>query len=1150
MLCKMKKETAALNGMPYAGNPHVRFDEGEVASEKPRRGSLLYMTKQMLAGLAAVAAFGAEAALSAKSYIQDGLAVQFDGIENIGFGQHNNLATQWKDLVGPQTFNLPTGDNAWSFSENGLHTVRANGVSLSNNSALNTAVANANFTVECAFNKEKETPVSSKGYKNKICVLYLLRDSNYPFGTINASAYGFSPIGKGHEGALNASVSGAASVGQHSLSCVQDGTNWAVRVDGAYEKIGSVASLGTPSFRHGFKFNQGYYADYGLDGYYHSLRVYTRSLTEAEVAVNRAVDQVRFFGAEPDDLTLPDGWRFAGSGDEVTIERRVTVAAAPAAGGTVKIDDGGARTSVDIWMEKDTKELMTLTAMPADGYVFLGWVGKDVTDAQMMENPLTIEIGSDVKASYRETSGGEPRTYSYVGGANGLWSNGANWRDATGAGGVPVAGDAVTIPAGKSVLVDESTAQSASLEILGTLTASNWETCVWADVIRIGNGGTVTCAGPFTGESGTNRVWLKCVDFNLAEGGKIAMDGKGFSGGLVNQAKGYGPGTINEQGQYGCSHGGFGGHCYGNGKYPLLPYGSAEQPEEPGSGGKAGWGGACAGGGVVRIEATGCVTVNGSILASGGSSKDCSKGTDGTFDNPGSGGSVWISCATFAGTNGVIRAIGGGGADPRAPNYLYGTDYRVTRNAGGGRIAIHYGAGQLAEDVQNVEVSTAAGLCTGQKETYATMDRYRSGGDCGTVWFSDTKLLDATLGKGLSGQVAFVTNYVYSGDLDWVKGHVRFAAPGANVTIAGSLTMTDGNSRLEVGGCEYAIRTAFLDIYGGRKINRLTVDGDVSLLNGARLDIRSAGMEEDSDFENWGGLVTVDGALHIASNSSVYAWCDVVRCTAPRFVVGTLTVDEGGLMSSEARGGAGASDNTQFPVTVKTIYGYSPMGHVASKAPYYTQAGQHLGYGGKGTGYQSWSNPELYDTGDGQYRPQHAGTGGGASGYGDGGAGGGVIFVESAGAIVVNGEINVDGSQTWLAGSGLRAHEGSGSGGTIFLSGKTFSGGVSARLTACGGKGVVEKSNFDKTATQFGGAGAGGCIAVWTGAEYPGKMSSRRVSVATASDVFLGVAVANGGERFSPEDLTDEVPNYAKGAAGSVWFCDVREKGGLMLLFR
>ena len=38
---------AILRGKPDAGNPHVRFDEGEVASAKPRRGSLLYKTKNM-----------------------------------------------------------------------------------------------------------------------------------------------------------------------------------------------------------------------------------------------------------------------------------------------------------------------------------------------------------------------------------------------------------------------------------------------------------------------------------------------------------------------------------------------------------------------------------------------------------------------------------------------------------------------------------------------------------------------------------------------------------------------------------------------------------------------------------------------------------------------------------------------------------------------------------------------------------------------------------------------------------------------------------------------------------------------------------------------------------------------------------------------
>ena len=53
---------AILRGKPDAGNPHVRFDEGEVASAKPRRGSLLYKAtkiktvKSLKAGLLACAA--------------------------------------------------------------------------------------------------------------------------------------------------------------------------------------------------------------------------------------------------------------------------------------------------------------------------------------------------------------------------------------------------------------------------------------------------------------------------------------------------------------------------------------------------------------------------------------------------------------------------------------------------------------------------------------------------------------------------------------------------------------------------------------------------------------------------------------------------------------------------------------------------------------------------------------------------------------------------------------------------------------------------------------------------------------------------------------------------------------------------------------
>ena len=54
----------ALDGKPYAGNPHVRFDEGEVASAAtPRRGSLLYSAFQK-SGMRAAAAFACCAALT------------------------------------------------------------------------------------------------------------------------------------------------------------------------------------------------------------------------------------------------------------------------------------------------------------------------------------------------------------------------------------------------------------------------------------------------------------------------------------------------------------------------------------------------------------------------------------------------------------------------------------------------------------------------------------------------------------------------------------------------------------------------------------------------------------------------------------------------------------------------------------------------------------------------------------------------------------------------------------------------------------------------------------------------------------------------------------------------------------------------------
>jgi len=69
---------ATLRGKPDAGNLHVRFDEGEVASAKPRRGSLLY--KKLIVGIsAALCGFAAFASWnvvqeSSKWYLSEDVA--------------------------------------------------------------------------------------------------------------------------------------------------------------------------------------------------------------------------------------------------------------------------------------------------------------------------------------------------------------------------------------------------------------------------------------------------------------------------------------------------------------------------------------------------------------------------------------------------------------------------------------------------------------------------------------------------------------------------------------------------------------------------------------------------------------------------------------------------------------------------------------------------------------------------------------------------------------------------------------------------------------------------------------------------------------------------------------------------------------------
>jgi hypothetical protein len=169
----------------------------------------------------------------------------------------------------------------------------------------------------------------------------------------------------------------------------------------------------------------------------------------------------------------------------------------------------------------------------------------------------------------------------------------------------------------------------------------------------------------------------------------------GFSGGYGIGIDGEGPGKGLATAYYGggAGYGGSGGDGQDGAGGQI--YGMTNAPIAPGSGGGGNLAGH--GGGAVRIDASGAVTIDGTIDASGGNSREHGGG--------GSGGGIFISSRTFDGAaSGVLRADGGDGV------------YGRSGGGGGGRIAV---AVRISpEDIQKLIANqVVAGLAVEESYT-------------------------------------------------------------------------------------------------------------------------------------------------------------------------------------------------------------------------------------------------------------------------------------------------------------------------------------------------------------------------------------------------------------------------------------------------
>ena len=600
------------------------------------------------------------------------------------------------------------------------------------------------------------------------------------------------------------------------------------------------------------------------------------------------------------------------------------------------------------------------------------------------------------------------------------WSVAANWSGTL----VPQPGDDVVITnSGTKVLLSSSSAALGSLSISNgaTLIFTNWATLLTATNITVGDQGTVTCEGPFKDDPGlSNRVYIACSDLTIAAGGDIDVFQRGFKGGEDRFTPGYGPsgGANSYYDASGAGHGGRGGNSGGN------PGDEAAAPAWPGSGGGGNVftvGGH--GGGAVRIDATGTVTVDGTINANAE--------TTVSREGGGAGGSVYITCAALEGA-GLVTARGSDSTSTLYPG-----------SGAGGRIAvINVPAAQSNAAPVAVEFNAAAGTTRSDKTAYR--------GDMGSVYLPDTALLGAGLGN-IQGRLEAVPPFTAAGFT--ADGRSIGFADGITATITGDVVVGGALGRLDIGGSSYGSYGAIYYRVNETSAPVVSVQGDLVLSNSAQAYVY--GSVTNTPPPDYGALVDVDGELRVDEGASLWVHSHPTNGGSPKFELGKLTVRTNGQLNANSRGYA-RGDGSGVPGR----WGYGPGAG-------YSEGG--AGYGGAGYP-KSGSGGATYGSSN---APVHAGSGGGSANtisYGRGAPGAGAIrlYVSDTTTLDAGALLTANGGNGPQSPVVSDRKGGGGAGGTVYLRTRILIGDQGASLSANGGHGGVGN----------GGGGGGGRIAI------------------------------------------------------------------------
>ena len=258
--------------------------------------------------------------IAASSYVQGGLVACWDGVENAGAGVHNPAATVWKDIVGGYEFAL-TGvtvdDDRMTFAGDATSygTLDAAGTTATFGAAMN-------GTLEIVY-------VSRNGNVNQILLQAppgigmsfgeLISDKVHviiPFTTYDGTA---KPAYIFASGTATNSVSMRCESGA-AVAAIANGSALSRPANGAYwSGTGTETFVGNRASKAA-----------GFPGSIYCIRLYSRQLTDAEIAFNQYIDRMRFMADADSALLVTGAPDFLGS-------------PSPAYGGSVGLSAGDTR---------------------------------------------------------------------------------------------------------------------------------------------------------------------------------------------------------------------------------------------------------------------------------------------------------------------------------------------------------------------------------------------------------------------------------------------------------------------------------------------------------------------------------------------------------------------------------------------------------------------------------------------------------------------------------------------------------------------------------------------------------------------------------------------------------------------------------------